>query len=68
MSSRNKDSGVSAYQPIRSKALTRLSPEKAALSVGEVQLNNGKHSPSHTKPQFKKRKDKRGNIKLIKIR
>ena len=68
MSSRNKDSGVSAYQPIRSKALTRLSPEKGALVAGEIQLNDGKHSPFQLKPQFKKRKDKRGNIKLIKIR
>jgi hypothetical protein len=68
MSSRTKDSGVSAYQPIRSKALARLSPEKAGLFVGEIQLNNGKHGPQHTKPQFKKRRDKRGNIKLVKVR
>ena len=68
MSSRNKDNGVSAYQPIRSKALSRLSPEKGGLTVGEIQLNYGKHEPIHTKSQFKKRRDKHGHVKIIRIR
>ncbi len=68
MSNRNKDSGVSAYQPIRSKALSRLSPEKGGLTVGEIKLNNGKHEPIHTKPQFKKRRDKHGHVKIIRVR
>ena len=68
MSSRHKDNGVSAYQPIRSKSLARLSPEKGGLTAGEIRLNYGKHEPIHTKAQFKKRRKKNGDVKIIRVR
>jgi hypothetical protein len=68
MSSKHKDLGVSAYQPIRSRALSSMSPSNGIFLPTEMKLNGGKHSPSHTKPQFKKRRDKHGHVKIIKVR
>ena len=68
MSSRHKDSGVSAYTPIRTKANSKFVMGNESDLIFGLHLNEAKHSPQHTKPQFKKRKDKRGNIKLVKVR
>ena len=56
--------GWSAYQPIRTKSNNnpRLLDEMQAAAW------QSKHSPQHTKPQFKKRRDKHGHVKIIRVR
>ena len=68
MSSRHKDNGVSAYTPIRTKANSKFVMGNKSDLIFGLNLNGAKHKPQHTKPQFKKRRDKRGNIKLVKVR
>jgi len=63
-SSKYKANGWSAYQPIRTKANTTAK----LIDTLDAASWQAKHDPQHTKPQFKKRRDKRGNIKLIKVR
>ena len=68
MSSKNKDLGVSAYTPIRTKSNSKiLMGNESDLAFG-VSLNGAKHDPKHTKPQFKKRRDKHGHVKIIRVR
>ena len=69
MSSRHKDSGESAYQPNRTKAhgkFTYFFEEDVLL--GKDGMAGNKHNPQHTKPQFKKRRKKNGDVKIIRIR
>ena len=68
MSSKHKDLGISAYTPIRTKVNSKfVTGNESDLAFG-VNLNGAKHSPQHTKPQFKKRRDKHGNVKIIRVR
>jgi len=67
-SSKHKDLGVSAYQPIRTKASKgQKIGINADLNFASQGLSGNKHNPRHTKSPFKKRKDKHGNVKIIKI-
>ena len=68
MSSKHKDLGISAYQPIRSKALSGMFPSDGVFLPTEMKINGAKHSPQHTKPQFKKRRNKHGHVKIIRVR
>ena len=68
MSSKHKDLGMSAYTPIRTRANSKfVTGNESDLAFG-VELNGAKHSPQHTKPQFKKRRDKHGHVKIIRVR
>ena len=68
MSSKHKDLGISAYTHIRTKVNSKfVMGNESDLAFG-VDLNGAKHSPQHTKPQFKKRRDKHGHVKIIKVR
>ena len=68
MSSKHKDLGMSAYTPIRTRANSIfVTGNESDLAFG-VELNGAKHSPQHTKPQFKKRRDKHGHVKIIRVR
>ena len=68
MSIKHKDLGISAYQPIRSKALSGMFPSDGVFLPTEMKINGAKHSPQHTKPQFKKRRNKHGHVKIIRVR
>jgi hypothetical protein len=68
MSSKHKDLGISAYTPIRTRAHSKfVTGNESDLAFG-ISLNGAKHDPKHTKPQFKKRRDKHGHVKIIRVR
>ena len=68
MSIKHKDLGVSAYQPIRTKAHGNMIMGTEADLINGVEMSGAKHQPRHTKPQFKKRRDRHGHVKIIRIR
>jgi|TARA_R110000744_G_scaffold282652_1_gene394298 hypothetical protein len=66
---KHKDLGVSAYQPIRTKSSKGIKiGVNSDLNFDSEGLSNNKHSPQHTKSQFKKRRDKHGHVKIIRVR
>ena len=76
MSDNPKYQGIPAYSPIRSRA-KRFRASKSQkrmvnnLSKDELMghsLAGGKHQPIYTKTPFKQRRDKHGNVKLIRVR
>ena len=67
--SRHKDLGISAYQPQRTKAHSKFIYHLGDdAMLGNDGLSGNKHNPQHTKPQFKKRRKKNGDVKIIRIR
>ena len=69
MSSKHKDLGVSAYQPQRTKAHGKFNYYlKDDVMLGKDGMGGNKHNPQNTKPLFKKRKNKNGNVKIIRVR
>jgi|GEM_PF-4127791 len=72
MSNNPKDSGASAYTPIRTRANVGVSKIISGPTEDELKtdysLSNSRHQPQYTKPQFKKRRDKHGNVKIIRVR
>ena len=68
MSSKHKDLGVSAYQPIRTKAHGNMIMGTEADLMNGMAMSGAKHQPQNTKPQFKKRRNRHGHVKIIRIR
>ena len=68
MNIKHKDLEVSAYTAIRTKAHGNMMMGNESDLMNGVALHGAKHQPQYTKPQFKKRRDKHGNVKIIKVR
>tara|TARA_R100001126_G_C4787206_1_gene130086 strand:- start:48 stop:278 length:231 start_codon:yes stop_codon:yes gene_type:complete len=76
MSDNPKHLGIPAYSPIRSRARKFRSSKSQKrilnnLSKDELMghsLAGGKHQPIYTKTPFKQRRDKHGNVKIIRVR
>jgi len=76
MSENPKDKGIPAYSPIRSRSNRARASSLSKRMVQNLtkeelmshSLAGGKHQPIYTKTPFKKRRDKHGHVKIIRVR